>query len=563
MQNNSFVGMFKTLLLAGLVTLPFVAIQAKAQAHGHKHEEAEPLARTPALPAALLKPTVGGPESPEDWMNAGNRYIARVKKTQPSLRPIKNVILFVGDGMGVTSVTAARIFEGQQKGQSGEENQLSFDEFPNLALAKTYTWDQQTADSAPTISAIVTGYKTREGMLSVDHTTARDETDAQVIAAKSVPTILEMAALSGRDVGLVSTARLTHATPGGHYAHTASRDWESDADLRRHEKKYKLAANSVSVKDIARQLIELDPRVMNRLKVAWGGGRTNFITTAAKDPESQKPGKRLDGRDLTQEWQTSRGPKAAYIWNKEQFDAIDPNNTGPVLGLFEDNHLQYEADRNKALEPSLTEMTAKAIDILQNNKKGYYLHIEAGRIDHAHHAGNAYRALNDTVELSNAVREALRKTDPRETLIIVTADHSHTLSMSGYPYRGNPILGLVRDVPEKDGDQPALVRDTQGLPFTTLNYSNGPGFRPRSAELNRPDLNKVDTTAVDFLQEATVPLGAETHGGEDVAIYAHGAGGQFVRGVMEQNWLFHVMREALGLPPCEGRGLSGCAAAKR
>ncbi len=520
---------------------------------------AQPVAES-ATPAIANKPTVGGPEAPQDWMNAGNAFIARSKQQQPQPRRAKNVIMFIGDGMGITSITAARIFEGQQKGKSGEENRLSFDEFPSVALSKTYSWDQQTSDSAPTISAIVTGYKTREGMLSVDHTTARFEGDARVIASKSVPTILEMAALSGRDVGVVSTARITHATPAGHYAHTAARDWESDLDLRRFEQKNKLPIDSITVKDIARQLIELDSRVLPRLKLAWGGGRTNFIPSSVNDPETDKPGRRVDNRDLTAEWKSTRGNKAAYVWNKTQFEAIDPRATGPVLGLFEDSHMQYEADRknDKAGEPSLTEMTAKAIDMLKGNKKGYYLHIEAGRVDHAHHAGNAYRALVDAVELSNAVREALRKTDPRDTLIIVTADHSHTLSMSGYPHRGNPILGLVSDVPEKDGEPSKLTRDAQGLPFTTLNYSNGPGFRPRAPEPARPDLTKVDTTAIDYLQEATIPLGSETHGGEDVAIFAHGAGSQLIRGVMEQNWLFHVMREAMGLPACEGRGLAGC-----
>jgi alkaline phosphatase len=108
--------------------------------------------------------------------------------------------------------------------------------------------------------------------------------------------------------------------------------------------------------------------------------------------------------------------------------------------------MQYEHDRTisgKANEPALSEMTTKAIDILAKNKKGYFLMVEAGRIDHAHHAGNAYRALSETVALSDALRATLAKVDLNNTLVIVTADHSHTFTISGYPARGNPILGKV------------------------------------------------------------------------------------------------------------------------
>jgi alkaline phosphatase len=511
--------------------------------------------------AAIAAPAIIGPEVPQDWMRAGQAFTARSKAVQPNRQPARNVILFIGDGMGITTQTAARIFQGQQNGKPGEENSLSFETFPYMALSKTYSWDQQTSDSAPTISAIVTGYKTREGMLSVDHTTARHEGNATILATKTVPTILELAALSGRDVGIVSTARITHATPGGHYAHTAARDWESDLDIRQFEQKNNLPVGAITVKDIAQQLIELDPRVLPRLKLAWGGGRTMFMPSSATDPESGKPGRRVDNRDLIAQWKTTRGNKANYVWNKAGFDAIDPRTTGPVLALFEDSHMQYEADRktDKAGEPSLTEMTSKAIAILQKNKKGYYLHIEAGRIDHGHHAGNAYRALTDTVELSNAVRQAVSQTDPRDTLIIVTADHSHTLSMSGYPARGNPILGLARGVPDRDGEPANLILDKQGLPFTTLNYANGSGFRERTPDtLKRPDLRNIDTGAPDYKQEAIFPLGSETHGGEDVAIFAQGPGAHLVRGVMEQNWIFHVMQDAMRIPRCEGRGLVNC-----
>src|SRR5262249_25076596 len=147
---------------------------------------------------------------------------------------------------------------------------------------------------------------------------------------------------------------------------------------------------------------------------------------------------------------------SSFIWNKRQLDAIDPKTTKHVLGLFDQSHLEFEYDRAKPdnNEPSLPQMTSKAIDILSQNKNGFFLMVEGGRIDQAHHYGNAYRALRDTVEFSDAVRAALKKVNLDDTLIIVTADHSHTLTMMGYPARGNNILGLVREVGDDGNLEP-------------------------------------------------------------------------------------------------------------
>lgn len=486
---------------------------------------------------AAAAPAVQGPESVHDWYRAGASFIQKTRQLQQTdLRAhAKNVILFVGDGMGISTLTAARILEGQLKGKAGEENRLSFETFPYTALSKTYSWDQQTSDSAPTMTAMVTGYKAREGMLSVNHTTARGECDASKVAANSLTTILETAAERGKDTGIVSTARITHATPAALYAHTPVRDWEADSNL----------PAGCGVKDIARQLIEVNPAVRQSLKVALGGGRSYFMPRTATDPEyATTLGRRADGRDLTAEWLSTRGPRAAYVWNKDQFKAANPDRTDYLLGLFEPSHMQYEADRTSdaAGEPSLKEMTGKAIRMLSKNPKGYFLHVEAGRIDHGHHAGNASRALQDTIELSDAVRAAMKMTNPAETLIIVTADHSHVFTIAGYPHRGNNILGLVSDVPAVDGTPTTTVLAKDGLPYTTLGYQNGPG-----AVSPRIDLSSVDTTALSFMQPALVPLSSETHAGEDVAIFARGPKGFMVHGSMEQNWIYHVMREAFGL----------------
>jgi alkaline phosphatase len=191
--------------------------------------------------------------------------------------------------------------------------------------------------------------------------------------------------------------------------------------------------------------------------------------------------------------------------------------------------------------------------------------VEGGRIDHGHHLSNAYRALDETIEFSNAVRVALAKTDPQQTLIVVTADHGHVFTMGGYSKRGNDILGKVIESPEHSGGAGKPELDATGRPYTTLGYQNGPGNTGASSEQpegpkyfphrgrgyrpvtqGRPDLSRVDTAAPSYLQESTVPLGGETHSGEDVPVYANGPGAHLFRGVREQNYLYHAMVEALG-----------------
>ncbi len=476
-------------------------------------------------------------ETPDTWLRDGWNAIEKAKREKARNGKAKNVILFVGDGMGVSTVTAARIFQGQFGGASGEENRLSFEEFPYSALAKTYSVNQQTSDSAPTASAMVTGVKTDEDVLSINQNVVRG--DFRTVTGNETKTILEMAEESGRSTGIVSTARVTHATPAACFAHSPDRDWEADTDVLTRNKD----AHSAGFPDIARQLIEF--KYGDGVDVVLGGGRSKFMPKESADPEYENlTGERSDRRNLIEEWKGQR-PDSAFVWNKAQFDSIDPTKTRRLLGLFERSHMRYEFDRaaDKAGEPSLAEMTSKAIDILSKNSKGFFLMVEGGRIDHSHHNGNAYRALHETVALSDAVRTAMQKVNLDETLVIVTADHSHVFTLGGYPARGNNILGLTRGVDEfgRVEEEPSLDRDKK--PRTTLGYANGPGF----IQGDRPVLTEPQVTNPDYRQEATVPLTSETHAGEDVAIYAAGVKAHLVRGSMEQNWIFHVMADALRL----------------
>lgn len=440
----------------------------------------------------------------------------------------KNVILFVGDGMGISTLTAARIYQGQQitGNQGGEENALSFEQFNHTALVKTYNTNQQTPDSAGTMTAIATGVKSKAGVLSVSDTSLR----GNCLSSKGneLVTLVALANAKGLSTGVVSTARITHATPAATYAHSPERDWEADSNLSDE-------ALANDCKDIAYQMVMRDKD--HALSVALGGGRRAFIPNTVTDGEN-KNGSRKDGLDLTQAW-LDNFDNAAYVWNKDDFDAIDVANTDHLLGLFNSSHMEYELDRanDVAGEPSLTEMTTKSIELLNKNDNGYLLIVESGRIDHAHHAGNAKRALMDAVELSNAVQAAYDNTNPEETLILVTADHSHVFTIAGYPKRGNPILGLVHDV---DGN---LSTALDGKPYTTLGYTNGPG----AVIGQRDDLTSVDTQQNDFMQQALIPMGSETHAGEDISLHATGPGANLVKGVMEQNVIFHIINQAQSL----------------
>ncbi len=486
-------------------------------------------------------------ETAQWWYRSG---AARAAANGAMAGRAKNVIVFLGDGMSLTTVAAARLFEGQRAGRPGEENLLSWEHFPHTAFAKTYNTDSQTPDSAGTMTAIATGVKSHMGAIGVSSGTRSDcagSLDRQLVSW------LRLADDAGLSTGIVSTARLTHATPAAVYAHAPDRNWENDTDLP-------AEARAAGCRDIAQQL--LDFPAGRGPSVVLGGGRGEFLPASVRDPElDDKVGQRLDGRDLASEW-VQRQPGATWVWNRAQLHAA--KDASAVLGLFEYDHMQYEHDRDRGGqgEPDLEEMTRFAIERLARDDDGYVLLVESGRIDHANHEGNAYRALDETVAMSRAVRAAAEMTSAEDTLIVVTADHSHTLGFVGYPRRGNDILGKVRGRVNEDDDPNQYARDALGLPYTTLVYANGPGYAGASARqpagpkrhLHRPgsfepaqgrsDLSAVDTAHPDFMQEALVPLTSETHGGDDVGIWARGPGSEAFRGTLEQHVIHHLIVQA-------------------
>ncbi|PCI53284.1 MAG: alkaline phosphatase [Alphaproteobacteria bacterium] len=382
----------------------------------------------------------------------------------------KNVILFIGDGMGISTITAARIFAGQNKGMSGEDNSLSFEEYPNVALVKTYNLDAQVSDSAGTASAMNTGMKTQLNKINVQP----GALFAGCLRGSGVAPKLfaELVEDAGMSTGIISTARITHATPAAVYGHAYDREWESDKDLSE-------TAKEKGCTDLATQLIDF--KSGNGLDVVLGGGQRSFL------PANKIEDGRVDGKDLTVAWER-KSSKHVYVSSADQLRNLDAADTQSVLGLFKKSHLSFETSRDNEKEPGLRELTQFAIENLEARNTGYFLMIESGRIDHAHHASNAYRALSETEELAKAVELADSLTNDEDTLILVTADHSHVFTIAGYPVIGNPILGLVHSFDDDMNPANEPYLDGDGKPYTTLGYQNGINPREGDAALTQDEV---------------------------------------------------------------------------
>ncbi|KAI1231341.1 Alkaline phosphatase [Lamprotornis superbus] len=563
--------------------------------------------------------------------------------------------------MGVSTVTAARILKGQLQHGQGEESLLEMDKFPFVALAKvsppgtrhppqghgravstkpklgqgrakgagsgtrwlcqgpaTYNTNAQVPDSAGTATAYLCGVKANEGTLGVSAGVTRDR--CNTTKGQEVTSILHWAKEAGKAVGIVTTTRVTHATPSAAYAHSASRDWYSDGEMPPD-------ALEGGCKDIARQLVEnipeievgmrtpgmcptvsedgtrtawvggwshprvgirlwidvwpgpqtveepglpgdagLEPRVVEEPQlpgdvglepprgagldcecVILGGGRKYMYPKNVSDveyPHEEKHrGTRLDGRNLVQAWQEAK-PRGKYVWHRRGLLALNLSRVDFLLGLFEPGDMVYELDRNNDTDPSLSEMVSVAIRMLQKNPRGFFLLVEGGRIDHGHHEGKAKQALHEAVELDRAIGLATRLTSTQDTLSVVTADHSHVFTFGGYTPRGNPIFGLA-----------PMQSDVDRKPFTSILYGNGPGYKIVAGE--RENVSAVDFAHADYQAQSAVPLRQETHGGEDVAVFARGPMAHLLHGVHEQNYIPHAMAYAA----CIGSNRGHCNAA--
>ncbi|WP_194540747.1 alkaline phosphatase [Paenibacillus sp. JZ16] len=272
----------------------------------------------------------------------------------------KNVILLIPDGMGISYLTATRIYKGEE---------LSFERYVK-GLMKTASADTNVTDSAAAGTAMATGYKTDNGVISVTPDGVKPDS------------ILDAARESGKSTGLVATSRITHATPAVFTAHDPSRGNE----------------------------VALATEYINNVDVILGGGRDMFL------PESE--GGKQPERNLVEE---AKSAGYEYITNRSEIGQVDGDQ---ILGLFAMSDLKYEIDRDKQNVPSLAEMTKLAVDTLSKNDKGFFLMVEGSQIDWAGHAHDPIAMISDMLAFEEAVDVALEYArNNSDTLVVIVGDH--------------------------------------------------------------------------------------------------------------------------------------------
>lgn len=277
-------------------------------------------------------------------------------------KEVRNIIFCIGDGMGTAHVMLACV---KSRGIDGK---LNMEQMPVTGLMRTHSADAVVTDSAAAGTALATGVKTNNGMISM----APDGTKFE--------TILEAAKKKGLATGLVATSTISHATPASFGSHVTSRYMEDK---------------------IAEQLIG------NEVTVLFGGGREFFL------PKTNKKSKRSDKRNLIEE---AKRLGYLYIETAEQLRTV---KGGKVLGLFQDGPLKTERP-----EPSLDELTEKAIEVLNLEDKGFFLMVEGSQIDWEAHDHDADGVVKQTLEFDKAVKAVIDfALKDRQTLVVVTADH--------------------------------------------------------------------------------------------------------------------------------------------
>jgi alkaline phosphatase len=404
--------------------------------------------------------------------------------------PARNVILFIGDGMGDSEITAARNYA------VGPGARLALDSLPLTGAYTTYSVQETdpelpnfVPDSAATGTAWATGHKTSNGRIS---TSAGDDHD--------LPTILELAQQRGYRTGDVTTAELTDATPAVLAAHVANRSCQGPADMERCPQDRKAAGGPGS---IAEQLID------HRVDVLMGGGAARFEQATEAGP-----------------FVVQQALAAGYriVTAKSGLEYVEPGRR--VIGLFAQGNMSLEWHGAEAIpypanlaapqvcqegqrathEPSLAEMTDKAIMLLERpaGGPGFFLQVEGASIDKQDHAGDPCGQIGETIAFDRAVRVGLDfARDHPDTLVVVTADHGHASQIVGMPTDADHPTGLL-----------SLLRTHGGAPMA-MSYATNSYHR------------------------------SQDHTGTQVRIAAQGPQAANVVGVIDQTDLFQLLNRAL------------------
>jgi len=339
--------------------------------------------------------------------NGGQKYEVKTFPQKFRTKVPKNVIVMIGDGMGVAQVFA---------GITANGGHLFLDNFKHIGFSKTQSSDDYITDSAAGGTALSTGQKTYNGAIGVNTDTV------------AIKTILEMAEEKGMATGLVSTSAITHATPASYIAHQGSRG---------------------SYEDIALDFMKTD------IDVFIGGGYKHFT-------------QRKDGRDLTRDLQHNGYQVLRTM------DEIAKVKTGKLAGLIADEHNDVYPNRKMDLPLS----TQTALNILDNNKKGFFIMVEGSQIDWGGHANNTIYVVNEMLDFDRSIGKALEfAAKDGETLIIVTADHeTGGMAIAG----GDLKSGMVKGAYTTGGHSAIMV------PI----FSYGPGAENFTGIMENTDIAK-------------------------------------------------------------------------
>lgn len=289
------------------------------------------------------------------------------------------------------------------------------------------------------------------------------------------------------------------------------------------------------------------------MNVKFGGGRDFLGASIEEGSKVEFKGsaeiscKRTDQENLAKKFLSLYDPEmnVSYVKNAGEMKALNYDDVDQVLGLFANNHMSYESLRDKESEegePSLTEMTKTAIRILNNkkNRHGFLLMVEGGKIDQAHHQNHARLAIEEMVEFEHAIKEVVDM-DLEDTLIIVTADHAHSMVFNGYPSRGKDIFGILSK------------RNVE--PYETLVYATGPGYWMHATNNTNNSFVPLDSFSTEqraeptYMHRSLIAMEDSVHSGEDVGVFATGPGSQLIQGVFEQSYIPYVISFASCIGP--------------
>jgi alkaline phosphatase/streptomycin-6-phosphatase len=420
-------------------------------------------------------------------------------------RDPKNVIFLLGDGMGTQEITAARYYQGVH-------NELNVDRMPFTGFDTT--WSLKPAAAAPYLpdydpDSASTGTMWATGQKTLDERISQGPSSAINVPGKNLTTVLELAQKKGMKVGDVSTAEITDATPAVLASHISLRGCQGPADMAACPLETKGAGGLGSI---------AEQEVDHKVDVLLGGGRNRFTATIGSGPDS--------GKTVVQ---SALDKGYRYVTDADGLSTV-PNGSKPVLGLFNPSNMSLEwtgpaastgkgnapapctEGQRPASEPSLAAMTKRAIDLLDENRgRGFFLQIEGASIDKQDHATNACGQIGETVAFDRAIGVALDyQEDHPDTLVVVTADHSHTSQIVGEDASGSGIpTGYSTNLTTKDGQ-------TLSLTYGTAGYG-GPGAAP-----------------------VAVPP-SQQHTGAVVPVWATGPGSLAVLGTNDHTDLFETL----------------------